>query len=156
MNINEHDDLGLTRLHKACQEGDVQEVVDLLRNGADVNVKSIRGTRQRGIKHIINSTPLHIATFQGDMEIVRLLLENGARIDAIDDVRYVLLRVVVGGHTFRLIFLTSFRNTSLHLAVWRKRLELCELLLWRGANANIANTSECVLSRFFSFVGSFF
>ncbi|MCP4367118.1 MAG: ankyrin repeat domain-containing protein [Deltaproteobacteria bacterium] len=60
-------------LIKAAKKGKADDVYQLLRNGADVNVKGRK-----------NMTPLHLASIKGHIEVVRILLENGADINARD------------------------------------------------------------------------
>ncbi|MCP4367120.1 MAG: hypothetical protein GY797_03240 [Deltaproteobacteria bacterium] len=61
-------------LIKSAKKGKVEDVYQLLKNGADVNVK--------GRKDL---TPLHFASIKGHIEVVRILLENGADINARDN-----------------------------------------------------------------------
>ncbi|GBN10343.1 Ankyrin-2 [Araneus ventricosus] len=58
-------------LHVAVQEGDLNKVVELIENNADVNEKDFEGRR-----------PLHYATFNGHIDIVKYLLKKGAMHDA--------------------------------------------------------------------------
>lgn len=61
-----------TPLHKACKNGQLDMVSELIKNGADVNAKDAAGW-----------TPLHdVAGFSGNIDIVRLLIENGADVNA--------------------------------------------------------------------------
>ncbi|MCP4370085.1 MAG: hypothetical protein GY797_18515 [Deltaproteobacteria bacterium] len=60
-------------LIKAAKKGKAEDVYQLLKNGADVNVKDRK-----------SMTPLHYASLKGHIEVVRILLENGADINARD------------------------------------------------------------------------
>ena len=56
-----------TDLHSAAFEGDAERVRELLKKGADPNVRDEDG-----------DTPLHDAASVGHVNVVRLLLEHGA------------------------------------------------------------------------------
>jgi len=56
-----------TDLHSAALDGDAERVRELLKKGADPNVRDEYG-----------NTPLHIAARDGRVDVVRLLLERGA------------------------------------------------------------------------------
>jgi len=56
-----------TDLHKAAYEGDAEKVKELLKKGADPNIKDEKGR-----------TPLHEAAYWGRLDVVRLLLVRGA------------------------------------------------------------------------------
>ena len=62
-----------TPLHRAAQNGNIEEVRRLLENGADVNAQANNG-----------STPLHAAAEKGQREVVQLLLDRGADIEVRD------------------------------------------------------------------------
>lgn len=57
----------------ACSQNNVQFVKELIKNGADVNIKDYEG-----------KTPLHIAAKMDYSELACLLVENGARINSVD------------------------------------------------------------------------
>ncbi len=63
-----------TDLHDAAYYGDLERVKELLKKGADPNIKNYEGW-----------TPLHIAASKGHVDIARLLLEHGADPDAEDN-----------------------------------------------------------------------
>jgi len=54
-------------LHSAASAGDAERVRELLKKGADPNVRDEYG-----------NTPLHVAAYEGHVDVVRLLLEHGA------------------------------------------------------------------------------
>jgi ankyrin repeat protein len=60
---------------EAVRENRIDEVRELLRDGADVDAQDMFG----------GNTGLHWAARQGLSEMARLLLENGARVDARND-----------------------------------------------------------------------
>ena len=72
-NVNAVDRHGHTPLMEAAKEGDVEGVKDLLRRGADTEVKSDKGKSAR-----------HYAAANGHVEIVNLLVAHGADINARD------------------------------------------------------------------------
>ncbi|CAG0892074.1 unnamed protein product [Darwinula stevensoni] len=61
------DDYGNTQLHKACQDGNLAQVENLLNQGHKVNVRDKAGW-----------LPLHDSAWKGHAEIVKLLLDKGA------------------------------------------------------------------------------
>lgn len=66
-------EVGITPLHQAAFNGQVNKVKGLLKNGCDVNVRDKYGW-----------TPLHDATIQGHCEIIKILIDAGADINAQD------------------------------------------------------------------------
>ncbi len=72
-NVNAVDRHGHTTLMEAAKEGDADGVKDLLRRGAETEVKSEKG-----------KTALHYAAANGHVEIVNLLLAHSADINARD------------------------------------------------------------------------
>jgi len=64
---------GHTPLMDAAKEGDLEAVTDLLRRGAEVDVRSDKG-----------KTALHYAAANGHVEVVKQLVSDGAEIDARD------------------------------------------------------------------------
>jgi ankyrin repeat protein len=57
----------IDKLFKAAQDGDLDKVNDLLKEGANPNATKFDG-----------ATPLFIASQNGHIEVVKVLLENGA------------------------------------------------------------------------------
>lgn len=68
LDVNMHDDNGVTTLHGMVDDGDVASVARLLEVGADVNAQTSD----------TNETPLHLAARKGNVELVRQLLAAGA------------------------------------------------------------------------------
>eukprot|EP00798_Chlamydomonas_sp_ICE-L_P022683 gene22683-biopygen31348 len=64
---------GLTPLHYAASDGNVQCIMALLGDGAGVNVKDGSG-----------STPLHKAVVCGNVECITALLDHGADVNVND------------------------------------------------------------------------
>ncbi|KAJ8965311.1 hypothetical protein NQ317_012840 [Molorchus minor] len=61
---------GETPLHIACKKRNCETVVQLVKNGADINIKDYAGW-----------APLHEAVQSGSIDIVEILLQHGALID---------------------------------------------------------------------------
>nr|XP_051684653.1 tonsoku-like protein isoform X2 [Oryctolagus cuniculus] len=104
---NRRNDMGETLLHRACIEGQLRRVQDLVRQGHPVNPRDYCGW-----------TPLHEACNHGHLDIVRFLLEHGA---AVDD---------PGGQGCEGI-------TPLHDALNCGHFEVAELLIERGASVTL-------------------
>ncbi|XP_062935624.1 tonsoku-like protein isoform X2 [Cynocephalus volans] len=104
---NRRNDLGETLLHRACIEGQLRRVQDLVRQGHPLNPRDYCGW-----------TPLHEACNYGHLEIVRFLLDQGA---AVDD---------PGGQGCEGI-------TPLHDALNCGHFEVAELLIERGASVTL-------------------
>ncbi|XP_045716770.1 tonsoku-like protein [Phyllostomus hastatus] len=104
---NRRNDVGETLLHRACIEGQLRRVQDLVRQGHPLNPRDYCGW-----------TPLHEACNYGHLDIVRFLLDHGA---AVDD---------PGGPGCEGI-------TPLHDALNCGHFEVAELLVERGASVTL-------------------
>lgn len=71
--VDELDDMGMTRLMHAADEGKVKEVEDLLLRGADPNKPADNFQEPY--------TPLMLAAYQGHVEVVQRLIKGGASVD---------------------------------------------------------------------------
>ncbi|KAJ2745719.1 hypothetical protein GGI20_001942 [Coemansia sp. BCRC 34301] len=69
--ISARDKAGQTKLHRACNAGDLELTVSLINQGADVNLKDNAGW-----------TPLHEAALEGHNAVVVALLRRGADFSA--------------------------------------------------------------------------
>lgn len=67
ISMEEHQYQGLPAIHRACWNGDLEEVKRLGLNAHRVSERDAFG-----------GTPLHLAAMQGNIEIVRFLLRKGA------------------------------------------------------------------------------
>lgn len=74
---NRVDGDGQTALHRAAAANDLKTVLSLLRAGAEVNAKTLRG-----------ETPLHKAVLAHAADVARKLIENGAKVDLLDAAGY--------------------------------------------------------------------
>ncbi|XP_070248665.1 tonsoku-like protein [Myotis yumanensis] len=104
---NRRNDVGETLLHRACIEGQLRRVQDLVRQGHPLSPRDYCGW-----------TPLHEACNYGHLDIVRFLLDHGA---AVDD---------PGGQGCEGI-------TPLHDALNCGHFEVAELLIERGASVTL-------------------
>ncbi|XP_026987921.1 tonsoku-like protein isoform X2 [Sagmatias obliquidens] len=104
---NRRNDVGETLLHRACIEGQLGRVQDLVRQGHPLNPRDYCGW-----------TPLHEACNYGHLDIVRFLLDHGA---AVDD---------PGGQGCEGI-------TPLHDALNCGHFEVAQLLIERGASVTL-------------------
>ncbi|XP_077022599.1 tonsoku-like protein isoform X2 [Tamandua tetradactyla] len=104
---NRRNDMGETLLHRACIEGQLRRVQDLVRQGHPLNPRDYCGW-----------TPLHEACNHGHLEIVRCLLDHGATVDD------------AGGPGCEGL-------TPLHDALTCGHFEVAELLITRGASVTL-------------------
>lgn len=104
---NRRNDMGETLLHRACIEGHLRRVRDLVKQGHPLNPRDYCGW-----------TPLHEACNYGHLEIVRFLLDHGASVDD------------PGGQGCEGI-------TPLHDALNCGHFEVAELLIDRGASVTL-------------------
>jgi choloylglycine hydrolase len=130
----EENEYGLTELYWAAYKGDLQQVSELLANGANPNVRT-------GIE----TTPLMAAAQAGHLDIVQYLIDSGAGIDDAD-IRgnTPLIAAVVFGQSDVASYLikagseTNLTNkancSALHYAAATGNLELVKLLLAEGAD----------------------
>jgi len=145
LNINEGDDQGRTRLHRAVIDGEVAEVRQLLFSGAAVNLKDGQGDE-----------PLRYAIFDRNPELVDLLLRFGAGVETRSHLGHRPLHLAVTSKAIldRLLTLGAasspqdgMGNTPLHLAVSELSAAsqlpgpdtVFDSLIAAGANLNLPN-----------------
>lgn len=135
INSNSNQDAGKLLLD-ACRSGDVNEIKQLVDNGApltsdwlgtsplhlaaqnghsDAADILLKAGASRDTRNKVDRTPLHFASIEGHLPIVTLLISNGAEIDAKD-----LLKM-----------------TPLHWSVERGHYDVVEYLLAHGADVNL-------------------
>ncbi len=128
-----------TPLHRAAEEGDIEQVQSLLASGADVNARTTG-----------DWTPLHFAVGKGHGEIVALLLHHGAALNARDTGGNTPLDVAIWSEhpdlAERLIAEgaevkteNDLGETPLHEAADAGYDDIVELLITRGADVKAAN-----------------
>ena len=98
----------------AAWEGEIQEIKDLIAEGANVNGKDVEG-----------DTALHIAVMRNRTDIAELLIANAADLNAKSE---------ASDSKFSMRSPTA--STPLQIAVFEGYLEMAKLLLAKGADAN--------------------
>lgn len=143
--INQRGRGGRTKLHSAAARGEADRTEELLRQGADPNI------RDDGDK-----TALHLAAQanQNQADIARMLLEGGADANAQDEDGRTPAYYAVGAnspddaaallellldHNANMNLQDNNGNTPLHLAAHRAPADIVEILLGGGADKNAAN-----------------
>ncbi|CAG0904559.1 unnamed protein product, partial [Cyprideis torosa] len=130
-----------TTLHRACRHGNLEDVLSLLSEGANVN-----DTNRR------RWTPLHVSSYHGHYDICSLLLERGADLNASTENGFTPLHISSKkGHKdvsalllergAELNATTQKGFTPLHLSSQNGHKDVSALLLERGADLN-ASTKE--------------
>jgi ankyrin repeat protein len=103
LDLEDKDDLGMTKLHHAVQAGDLGLVESLIQSGASVNPRDENG-----------QTPLHYAAERGFVKYVEVLVKHGADLHIIDNSGFspFLWAVVAGqeGAATRLLFMDADAN----------------------------------------------
>jgi len=104
LDLEDKDNLGMTKLHHAVQAGDLDLVESLIQSGASVNVRDKNG-----------QTPLHYAAERGFIECMEALVKHGADLHIVDNSGFppFLWAVVAGqeGTTTRLLFMDADVNS---------------------------------------------
>lgn len=123
---------GVTPLHNATFNGNLETVKELIAGGADVNAMVVRqksfiekinsffeqkccDDRNCSISKMVGITPLHNASSRGNVAAIKELLDNGAKIDVKEEEG----------------------TTPLKNAVVSNSLEAVKILLSRGANVTV-------------------
>lgn len=142
-------------MHRAAEEGNLEEVRSLVANGEDVNAYGPDCPwftfRHRGPMCVLRvdgkMTPLHLAASGGHVDVGKELLDNGADIDANTvvgrwkDGYSPICLAAKGGHVAFVALLVErgcqMRGMPLHLACHAGHLDVVTLLLntEKGANS---------------------
>ncbi|XP_054762960.2 transient receptor potential cation channel subfamily A member 1-like [Lytechinus pictus] len=144
--VNKRTTGGMTPLHISARRGHV-EITKILVTLGKADVSAIDNDE---------CTPLHLAATNGSMGVCKLLVEHGAYIRAKDANYYTpLMKAVMNGHIDLInMFLETAKktcipvgdylmdednesNTSLHLAVSKRRTEVIQRLLDNGVDVNV-------------------
>lgn len=100
----------LSLLHVAAAKGNTNAVVELIKNGAEVNL----------VVEQYGTTPLYFAAANGHLEIANILIKAGANIDA-----------VINNHP------ELRARTPLHIAVSNEDLNMVKAFISEGCNLNM-------------------
>lgn len=123
-------------LHDAVRNNNLSEVMRLVREGNDTNVKDEN-----------ENTPLHLAAQKGHKAIAEFIIANGAKVDAKGEGEYTpLCWAARRGHKTVAELLINkgatvnandiFGVTPLHWAAYNELSDLVELFIAKGANVN--------------------
>ncbi|MFC1841853.1 ankyrin repeat domain-containing protein [Candidatus Dependentiae bacterium] len=117
------------KLYNAVENGNLEEVIRLVTNGAEVNTK----------QKFLQDTPLHIAAINGRLDIVKFLKKNEAEIDAKNiggstplhsAAYYGRLDVVkfLAKNGANIYAKDDTGNDPIHLAAWEDHLDIVKFL----------------------------
>ncbi|KAK8756213.1 hypothetical protein V5799_001086 [Amblyomma americanum] len=122
---------GETKLHKACIDGSLKKVKELLRMGHSVHVRDYSGWQ-----------PLHEAANYGNLEIVKCLVEAGANVSSPGMKGVTPLHDTLGnGHLEVALYLLE-KGASRTLRTAEGHTPLDILLNWKSENKSQLNSSE--------------
>jgi len=133
--IDQPDDEGFSKLHRAVMRRKVDQVRQLLDQGADVDVRH----------RTFLGTPLQYAASTGGLDVAELLIKRGATVDATDSNGRTPLMWAAGngkadvvkalldaGADVNRVNRTNW--TALHFAADKGQLDTAQLLIERGAD----------------------
>lgn len=143
--LNLRSSLGETPLHLACFKTPVEGVRELILAGAELDTLSDCG-----------STPLSDSALVGRLDVVKLLLQSGAALSVQGQFDTTLLQAVRGKSIEIVQALleagadvneqqTDFSETALHVAAELDLVDIAEVLLAHGADANTRSYFETAL-----------
>ncbi len=127
-------------LHEAAAKGDLEQIKQLIAQGADVNESDAA------------VPPLYVALYKGHAAVAELLIAKGADVNAKDEDGHTLLhRAAVGGDKNMAELLiargsdvdakTKHGETSLHWAAQQGDIVFVKLLIAKGADVNATNNN---------------
>ncbi|XP_070176015.1 ankyrin-3-like [Littorina saxatilis] len=125
------------RVHQAVVRGDVDALMTLLQQGADVNQ----------LDTSMGCSPLHAACLMGRTDIVTWLTQHGAHVNAVDDRKRTPLHIVCAAgqtHVARQLIdegadvnaRDKSHSTPLHVAANKGNIEIVVCLLEHGAQVD--------------------
>ena len=129
-------------LHKAVAEGQIELILKLIKEGADINEKDDQSW-----------TPMHLACQNGQLEVIKLLRKHKARIDCREKDKLTPLHIACqNGHLEVVQYLCDIKKsynektihgeTALHLAAENGHLEIVKHLYLKGAKIDIATENQ--------------
>ncbi|KAL7287864.1 hypothetical protein TKK_0017929 [Trichogramma kaykai] len=146
--VNYTDEFGLTHLHVACMAGCLEVVRKFLEFDHDPYC----------LEAETGDSPLHLALAHKRTEVAKLLLKSGANPNSVNKRKLTPLHIICkrdrdNYDSVKMLFELSddkyrpvqvnardeLGNTPLLCTLFRRRINLFELLLRNGANPNIAN-----------------
>ena len=92
-NIKITNNLSETPLHVAAREGDVEEIKELIKYGADIEARTEK-----------EMTPFHIVAYLGNIKAIIALLKAGANIEARDARGTPLHAAIIGNKLIAINF----------------------------------------------------
>jgi ankyrin repeat protein len=136
-NVNIQDENGLSPMHFAAANGNIEMVNSLLKKGADINIKDNQ-----------DRSPMHLAASNGKTDMVWLLADNKAKIDQVDKSGATPLHSSAkNGHKDIVEFLASNganvniqdnqKTSPMHFAASSGNINMINSLLQKGADINI-------------------
>ncbi|KAK0710343.1 hypothetical protein B0T26DRAFT_679630 [Lasiosphaeria miniovina] len=142
LDLEDKDELGMTKLHHAVRADDLDLVESVIQSGASVDCRDENG-----------STPLHYAAGSGLVKCVAVLVEHGADIRITDNSGFSpFLWAIVAGHedaTAELLSMGADANSSsadghsaLAWAASTGRVSTAQMLLDRGASMHNARNTQ--------------
>ncbi|KAM5476153.1 hypothetical protein MauCBS54593_000838 [Microsporum audouinii] len=145
LDLEDKDDLGMTKLQHAVQAGDLRLVESLIQSGASVNFRDENG-----------QTPLHYAAERGFLECMEALVKHGADLHIVDNSGFspFLWAVVAGqeGATMGLLSMgadsNSFSADGKSALAWAASLEwspTAEMLVEHRASISDTRSTQQTL-----------
>ncbi|KAK7094366.1 hypothetical protein V1264_005941 [Littorina saxatilis] len=130
---------GIGRVHQAVVRGDVDALMTLLQQGADVNQHDTS----------MGCSPLHAACLMGRTDIVTWLTQHGAKVNAVDDMKTTPLHYACAAGQTRVArqlidegvdvnARDESKSTPLHGAADKGNIEIVVCLLEHGAQVDAA------------------
>lgn len=142
-NINKFNNIGLTKLHIAIKNQDINMIKKLIEQGADINIRAE-----------YNYTPIQYACLSNNYEAVKILLENNANI--LNEELLHIVCVLGNQRLLKLLIeygcnvneLDKYGRTPAYWAVQEDNLTCLKILYEQGANFSIKGENEETLLYF--------